>query len=475
MLTLKSSPRGALARRLALLALTGASPLALAQPAPTAEATEAPAAEATEVPAAEATEAPAAPSGPFEAELRAEAISPDRLVALALARHPRLESARAQIDAAAFTVDSQGYWPWPQLEIALSHMADASGRRPIFQRLSVMQDLPWSAQLEAQKDSAKAQGRATRARLRLTLLDIALKVRLATAQRLRLDAEHALVLRQIETWKQREITLQDRLAVGSGDASSILLAQVERARLENEAHDLRQLSTVAQARLNLWLSRPTDAPLPRIEAPSQMPPDAVDELIEWVKKNHPSLSVAAAEIASARAAQASASVKARPQFSVGVDVQLMSMGDNAMHVSPTQPGVMLMAGSSLPLWTGSVRAEERAAKAAQAAAEAAQTDEIRELSFAVIEQHVAVESALRRLALYDDQIIPLAEQSLAAVEAAFAADRSPFTALLDAQRTLERLEHERIEAEAQLAEALATLRFTVGRPDRPAKPPVEAP
>jgi cobalt-zinc-cadmium efflux system outer membrane protein len=124
-----------------------------------------------------------------------------------------------------------------------------------------------------------------------------------------------------------------------------------------------------------------------------------------------------------------------------------------------------MAGASLPLWTGAVDAETRAARAAVAAAERTQDDRRRLLALEVLERHVAVETALRRLALYNDAVLPLARQGAELREAAYAAGRGRFTDLLDAERILLRAELDRVRAMATVALALADLQRAVGKPE----------
>jgi outer membrane protein TolC len=408
------------------------------------------------------------------AALSAPGIAVDRLVAEALARHPRLAAAHLRTEAADANAEAQGDWPWPRLEVALTPMAEHNGRHPIFQRLSLMQTLPSLDALDARTHRAKADASRMRAQHKAVALELGRAVRRGAAEHLRLDAEIEVNTRLRALWARLVTTLQDQLSVGRARQSDVLLAQVEVARLQNDDYDLRQRRVVARALLNTLLRRAPDAPLPTIEPPSQMPPDAVDELLAWVQKHHPTLAGATAEIAARRAAVAEADTRDNLSVTVGIDLQLMAMGMSSVEISPSKPGVMFMAGTTLPLWTGAVDAEARAARAAVHAAEAAQDDQTRALAFDVIEQHVRVESALRRLAMFDDAVLPLARESVAVQERAYAGGDGGVLTLLDAWRTLERFEIERVRAEAELAGALADLRYAVGRPDRPARRPSPA-
>ena len=114
---------------------------------------------------------------------------------------------------------------------------------------------------------------------------------------------------------------------------------------------------------------------------------------------------------------------------------------------------------SLPLWRGKVAAERRAAAAKRLAAEASGTDRLNQLNARLERALYDLRDAGRKIELYDGELIPQAEQSLAATEESFRAGGAGFDGLVDAERVLLefRLNLERARADRALALADVTL------------------
>ena len=126
--------------------------------------------------------------------------------------------------------------------------------------------------------------------------------------------------------------------------------------------------------------------------------------------------------------------------------------------------LMAMASLNLPLWRSSYEAGQRAAKLSHQATLQGVADEknrlAAELELALYKQR----DAQSRSALYRDSLLPKAEQALNVTQRAFAADRSDFLAVIDAQRTL--LEFQLAYERARTDQALhgAEIEKLVGEP-----------
>ena len=237
----------------------------------------------------------------------------------------------------------------------------------------------------------------------------------------------------------------------------VLKAQVELGRLEDQLRSLRQQRRPVAARLNAALGRTATA---SIAVPDSLPMAALD-LDEEVLKARLQAANPTLQMRQVQARVQSLGVElAGKQFYPDLTVSLdyIHIGDRGANP------LMAMATLNLPLWRSSYEAGERAAKLSHQAALQGVVDEenrlAAELELALYKQR----DAQSRSALYRDSLLPKAEQALNVTQRAFAADRSDFLAVIDAQRTL--LEFQLAYERARTDQALhwAEIEKLVGEP-----------
>jgi cobalt-zinc-cadmium efflux system outer membrane protein len=97
--------------------------------------------------------------------------------------------------------------------------------------------------------------------------------------------------------------------------------------------------------------------------------------------------------------------------------------------------VGLMAGVSVPIWRGRYRAERREAGALLQSATYDQADLRNRLRAELSRAVFQFRESERQIALFNDSLLPKAEQALAAAQQAYAEGQADFTVLMDARRT----------------------------------------
>ena len=146
-----------------------------------------------------------------------------------------------------------------------------------------------------------------------------------------------------------------------------------------------------------------------------------------------------------------------PDLTVGIDY--IETDEALMPVEDSGKDPLIgVASITVPLWFGKHRGEVKRATAALEAAE--RTSEQRALTL-VAELRTAefkLDDALRRVALYEERVVPAAEQSVEAAEASYRAGTADFDALvtahemaLESQLSLARARAEALTAAARLA------------------------
>ncbi len=260
-----------------------------------------------------------------------------------------------------------------------------------------------------------------------------------------------------------EAAVRARYEAEEAPFAELIQAQVERERLGDRLAALREERRPSSAALAALLNLSADVPLPWPTADATAP-EAMDEdaLAGILAELNPELKSAASRVEAAGYGEALARRGGWPRGMVGAEWMVMDGRDGR----GTEMGVGVMAGATLPIWRGRVRAERREAaaqaRAAEREREALHRKAREELSGAVFRYR----DAGRRLGLYRETLLPLAGQALDAARQAYAEGRVGFTAPIDAQRTL--LEYRLLaeRAEADLAIALAEVRARVGEGDR---------
>ncbi len=388
-------------------------------------------------------------------------------VAHALQNNPRVAAAERAARAAGATVDAVGAWPEPTLRVTASPLPIETRNGPAWAAAALAWPLPWAGELDAATEGAAAQAEAARLRVAEVRLAVAREVRLACADLRLVEAEQAINARTADLVRRFVELAQTRLAVGRGSQNDVLTAQVELARLSNQALDLAQQRVTRAAALNLALGQPPATPVPAVAPPATPAAEALDDLLAWMRAHHPTLARFDADIAARRAALRQADYAGVPRFDVGVAYTYVGEPHHDGGADPGRDALALTAGVRLPLWAGSYDARVDAAAHAVGAEEARRQDAEQMAAYQVIENHVRAETALRQARLLESTVLPLARQSVAVLEEAYAADRAGFLQLLDAERALERFELEHARARAAVEARLADLRHAVGRPPAP--------
>jgi outer membrane protein TolC len=228
-----------------------------------------------------------------------------------------------------------------------------------------------------------------------------------------------------------------RFRVAAGDHPDVIRAQVELGRLDNQLQTLRERLAPSAAALNAAMNRPIGAELP---VPSDLPETlgAVDEaaLAGRIERASPRLIELRYEAARHRQGVSLARLDEYPDVTLGLDY--IETGD-ALNPGPSDSGQDAVAmGFSINLPLDDTR---RVAKINEhlALMSAANRNRVGARNALLAELDDAVyqwRDAQRKMNLYQENLLPKADQSLKATEAAFRAGTSTFTDLIDAQRVL---------------------------------------
>ena len=408
----------------------------------------------------------------------------ESLIARAIAVHPSVQAAAARVEAARARVVPAGTWMDPMLMAGVQNFPVGEpgfGDFMTMKMLGIAQTVPYPGKTRLRRTAAELELAAAEARLRA--------VRLEAEQRVRDPFyELAYLDRAIEIVGRNQRLLQDfvrlsevRYSVGSGGQQDVLKAQVEVARLAEEAATLAEHRRIAQARLNEAVDRYSEAPVPEATVPDRItraaapgsaresrfvsaslgaraadsPLPALMALEEMAVANSPVL----AEQQAMALAQAARVELARKDHLPDFDVSLQ-YGQRDGFTD------MVSATVSVPLPVNRRRRQDLGvaeARAELAAAEAARHEARNAVRLQVARLHSELERDRTQLALYVGSILPQARASLESAAAGYQVGRVDLLTLLDNQATLFNYETQYHRLLSDFAQKLAELERVVGK------------
>ena len=330
-------------------------------------------------------------------------------------------------------------------------------------KLSLSQTFPWPSKLTASADAAAARSLAARSRFRATMLLV--RVRVASAywrlwlieQEHRLKSEHDTVLEALSA------AVRGRLAANAATLADLNQIDLDIARHHDHRGAHHQASRKASAVLLAVLGVRNDGgKLTAVDQPLTSLPAAPDADLRKLARAHPQiethghLAQSAAQLAIAERAER------RPRFRVGLDyIETAEAEMDDVPGSGKDP-VIVSVGLSIPLWAGSYNDAEQAAKASARAFEATREAAERQAEAALEAALAQVRDAHRRIALFNQTLVPKAGSTLQAVLGSYQSGRATVAAVILAQRDLLELQLELARARAEHAIAWAQLEFVTG-------------
>lgn len=391
-----------------------------------------------------------------------EPLTAERLVVLVLAANAGLAAAEAAATAAAHRIDPAGSLDDPMLSYGVAPLT-AGADRSLNQRIDVSQRIPWPGTLDARESAARYEEIAARqdadaARLRLTM-----QAKVALAEWRYVDSAFEIHHATRSLLDDLIATAETRYAAGRASKQDVLQAEVERADLAAHLLLLQRRHAAVQARINALLNHPPDTPLPpAAPMPPQPAPPALAALQDAALGRHPELARLKAEISASESRVILAEKSFYPTFQVGA-------GYNSLW-DPVDKRPILSLSINVPFDRGKRRsaldealAEERRAERSLAERRAALLAELATARAAAIEARDAV-------ALYEDELLPLAAEYLEAAIDDYQSGAGLFLNVVTAERRKLDTELDLARTRADYLRSIAELELWAGGPLDPSMP-----
>jgi len=317
----------------------------------------------------------------------------------------------------------------------------------------LMIDLPGPGKLRAAGNVAAGEARASYFGFETEVLRTAMALKSAyfrlhfLEDTLRAQRETLALLQELESQAQQQV------AAGKSGIQDVIRTQIEREQLATQIANLEDSRSVLLAEFRAALGlMPDDAavPVPSVFESSPPPPSA-DEILVLAAVRNPQIRQMEADVQRGEAMLDLARTSRVPDFSIGVEADVKA-----------SPVMWRPTGSiTLPIWRDKIAAEIAAAQFEKRSSEARLSAEQIGLAADLASMLYMYRESARNSELYASTLLPMARQSLDAARSGYAAGRSSFLDVIDAERQLLVFDLSLVEARTQRELTLASISLLI--------------
>jgi outer membrane protein, heavy metal efflux system len=370
----------------------------------------------------------------------AASLSLPQLLADVRAHHPELKAGMAIAGADREKIVQADAWEDPVAGIELQRMNNTQLFGYDTAEFQLSQKIPLSGNRQRRKAVAAAEADVSAAAVRSREFMLVATARDNFFQLLRTREQLVLLRSSDRLLAQAADLVRSRLATGNADTAALLVAERERAQLQERALMLEREAADTTAVLNTLRDLPPQAPVGKLLLPTD-PTDfpTLEVAQEHAFAHRPELAEAEARITAAARAQDLAGRAWRPDPEVMVKARHLDGGGKAINDYDTAVAI------NLPwLNDGKYRSAQREASKRREAAELDAAALRTKTAGEIRDMWQRLDTARRNVELYRDRLLPLARQSTDALRQGVVTGKNTLLELVAAQRAL-------IDAETALA------------------------
>jgi outer membrane protein, heavy metal efflux system len=382
------------------------------------------------------------------------------LVAEAEQKNPDIQAAVHGGQAAAHAVQQAGALPDTQVMV---QQLNVGSPRPFagytnsdfaYVGLGASQEFPWPGKRALRAQVAGAQAEAARTQSGVVSRLVVEQVKMTYFKLAYLQATLAILLRDDKLLNEMEQIAESRYRVGQGNQQEVLKAQLQHTRILREITMHHREQGELQVQLKRLLGRELDSTDIVTEPIHERAiPTSAAELLQQARQNNPEIN---ARERLARRAELQTEL-ARKEFRPDFGLQYMYQNTDRKF----RDYYMLTFTFTLPN-RGRRRAELAQAQEERQSANAELSAEIQRRRAEVQDQYVIAKSSTEQLKIYREGLIPQAEATFRAAQAAYQANRQDFETLISSFRDVLDFEEQYQKELSEHESALARLESLTG-------------
>jgi outer membrane protein TolC len=385
------------------------------------------------------------------------------LLAVALARNPRIHSAREKALAASDVGRIDGALPDPRLLLGWYATPVETRVGPQEFSLGIQQSVPFPSKLGDRAELGDTLARRERVAFERVVRDVLVEV---------VHVAHELIYIDAATDVTRRIAplLERYAAAAAADAAGTPLsehfrAETQRAQLENDRVLLAELRAVEAERLRALLDLPAGAPIGSLRAGAVPDIDAsFEELLAIARRHNQEIKEAGVSVEAAMLRTSLAKKTRLPDLTLGYTHIFTGERQDAAVPDNGKDAQVVHLGISLPLWVGKDNAEIRRARALERQARTDRRDVTLRIRSRLARAWFQVGNTKRLVELYERVLVPRAETAVRTAEDLHRAGKGSLAGTIETVAALHNFRLAAARARADRGQAVATLEALLGTP-----------
>ena len=394
----------------------------------------------------------------------------EALIEETLERNPEVQAAAWHETAARERIPTAGALPDPTLQLTGFAQAPQTRVGPQTSGLAVTQRVPWFGKRADRAEATTVRADIQREAVTARRAEVVRQVKVAYYELGYLDRAIAITVQERELLEHYESLARARYSQGVGLQQAVVKLQAEITRVLNRRQELTRQRIGVESRLNALRDRPSHLGIPEVDLGDR--PQVVvdhDRLLAIGRANAPEVRVAALAVDHDEVGVRLAHRRYWPDLVVGATWGRIRARDDEPGRSNPPPDngkdtFGLTVGVNIPLHRDIYDAGVREAVARRTAARASHRHALNSVDYAVRSTGFALTTIKAQIALFENALVPQAEQALRATEEAYATGTTGVLDLLDSEEVLLDVRLGLARLEADFMQALADMERAIGAP-----------
>jgi len=376
------------------------------------------------------------------------------------AAYERWQAARERIKVAKALPD-----PTVQLGVFAQEVETRVG--PQKQRIGVSQVIPWKGKLALKGQRASRLAEKAKSELDAITLKLETEFKTLFADLYYIGRSIAITEDHLKLLKNLNAVITQRYETNAAKYNDMIRIQIEIDALADRLETQKASAPPVHALMNAILGRPVHQAIP---FPDTIPMlDTAknleyEDVVNALPRRNPMLQALEHQISADRVALGLAKKDYYPDFKVGLDWINTGSAINPAQPESGKDPIMVSVGINLPMWRKKYSAAERSAAYSLTASEQRRHDAQSHLEADLRRALFKLDDANRKIRLYQDQIIPKAEESLSVLTSGFQTGDSSYLDLIDAEKALLEFLLSLSQAQANQLKAVTSIESILGEP-----------
>jgi outer membrane protein TolC len=388
----------------------------------------------------------------------------------ALSRNPEVRQSFARYQSALQRLPQVSTLPDPMLNITQYIRSPETRVGPQTTMISLSQKLPWFGKLSDKEKIAAKEAAVYRFLYEAQKAEVIKGLKLAYYSLGYIDRALDITQDDISVLERYEALARARYEQGVGLQQAVLKLQAEITRDQNRLEELRKQRVDLEVALNSLRDLPTDAPVAKISLEKKTAqPVSLNDLYQIGRDNRPEILAALLQIEKNEKRIQLAKRNYWPDFTIGGGFTNVSRRSDPAGIlnPPDQNGKNIYSfsvGINIPIYRKKYDAAVAEATEEKIASREEYRSSVNTMEASIRAIGFRIETLDRQISLFENTLLPQAEQALRSTEAAYSTGEVGVLDLLDSERVLLDVRLSLTKFDSDYMKSLAEMERVIGVP-----------